>query len=241
MEKKKYKLLGPDGKFYMSDIPGQYGGYSKAKIYGRLDCSAALRAIDAGHYIPYRVFFKNEEDAIAAGYRPCGNCLPEKYAAWKRAREQKKIEAAGFGMKVELTIKKKCNFFWLMGIRKARIDKCCAQCFTGENYNDVYKQSRSKSEASISIEIGPDRRIKAFYLCGISEGSIYENNTHIAFVPEEGSYFSIENERAKIVISNAREIHFQAYKPNPSGEFTEEQRKCRNWIFANYLLDDQPL
>lgn len=26
-----------------------------------------------------RVFFANEKDALAAGYRPCGNCLREKY------------------------------------------------------------------------------------------------------------------------------------------------------------------
>ncbi|WP_082588343.1 Ada metal-binding domain-containing protein [Paenibacillus sp. Soil724D2] len=30
-----------------------------------------------------RVFFENEEIAIAAGYRPCAECLPEHYARWK--------------------------------------------------------------------------------------------------------------------------------------------------------------
>ncbi|MBE1556885.1 Ada metal-binding domain-containing protein [Sporosarcina limicola] len=30
-----------------------------------------------------RVFFADEQTAIAAGYRPCAVCLPEKYALWK--------------------------------------------------------------------------------------------------------------------------------------------------------------
>ena len=85
--KKKYRLLGANGEFYMSDEPGILGGNSKAKIYGRLDCPAALRAIKIGGYTQYRVFFKVEEAAIATGYRPCGTCLPEKYKAWKKGHE----------------------------------------------------------------------------------------------------------------------------------------------------------
>lgn len=41
-------------------------------------------------------------------------------------------------MRVTLEIKKKCSFFWLRGIRSARIDKCCAKCFIGTAYHEVY-------------------------------------------------------------------------------------------------------
>jgi hypothetical protein len=34
-------------------------------------------------YAKHRVFFADEEAAIAAGYRPCGRCMPEEYAVWK--------------------------------------------------------------------------------------------------------------------------------------------------------------
>lgn len=54
------------------------GGYKKAKIYGLLNCSSGKRM-----KMENRVFFKDEKEAIAAGYRPCGNCLPEKYKEWK--------------------------------------------------------------------------------------------------------------------------------------------------------------
>ena len=72
MEGKKYKLLGADGEMFLSDVPGKYGGNGKLKIYGRLDCPSALSTIKRfpGSY---------EKSALAAGFRPCGNCLRTKY------------------------------------------------------------------------------------------------------------------------------------------------------------------
>lgn len=85
-EKKKYKLTGNDNKTYESDEPGTLGGHSKLKIYGKLDCPSALRAIEKGQYVKYRVFFKDEETAIAAGYRPCAKCCPTEYREWKNMK-----------------------------------------------------------------------------------------------------------------------------------------------------------
>jgi hypothetical protein len=51
--------------------------------YGRLDCQSALRAIARGGYVTHRTFFADEQDAMAAGYRPCAVCLPDAYAKWK--------------------------------------------------------------------------------------------------------------------------------------------------------------
>ena len=80
-EKKKYKLMGADGNIYESETPGEFGGNGKLKIYGRLDCPSALSAIRnfPGSYEKSRVFFVDEKTALSAGYRPCGNCLREKY------------------------------------------------------------------------------------------------------------------------------------------------------------------
>ena len=80
---KIYRLLGSDGETYESTIPGLLGGHKKLKIYGRLDCPSALRYIAKGQYVKYRVFFKDEESAIAAGFRPCAKCMPEEYKLWK--------------------------------------------------------------------------------------------------------------------------------------------------------------
>lgn len=92
---KKYKLIGADGKEYLSEEKGCLGGNGKAKIYGRLDCPAALRTLRSegkNVYIKSRVFFKNEETAIAAGFRPCGACMREHYKLWKEGKLESALE-----------------------------------------------------------------------------------------------------------------------------------------------------
>ncbi len=81
-----YTLLDANGKTYESDVKGQWGGHRRTKIYGRLDCPSALRAIASGGYARYRVFFADEATAIAAGYRPCARCCLGRYQAWKATR-----------------------------------------------------------------------------------------------------------------------------------------------------------
>ena len=87
---KTYKLLGADGNLYESETPGALGGNRKLKIYGRLDCPSALSTIRRfpGSYEKSRVFFADEKTALAAGYRPCGRCLREKYRAYMDAPEK---------------------------------------------------------------------------------------------------------------------------------------------------------
>jgi methylphosphotriester-DNA--protein-cysteine methyltransferase len=85
-----YTLLGTDGRPYASDVKGRWGGHRSAKIYGRLDCSSALRAIARSGYVRHRVFFADEATAIVAGYRPCCACCPERYRAWKAAHPARK-------------------------------------------------------------------------------------------------------------------------------------------------------
>jgi len=79
---KRYTLIGADGVPYPSAHPGTVGGHRAARIYGRLDCPSALRAIANGGYVPHRVFFADEATAVAAGYRPCARCLPDRYRDW---------------------------------------------------------------------------------------------------------------------------------------------------------------
>ena len=81
-----YTLLGPDRRIYRSARPGTLGGHRGTRIYGRLECPAALRAIARGGYVRQRVFFRDEETAIAAGYRPCAVCCPVQYRAFRAAQ-----------------------------------------------------------------------------------------------------------------------------------------------------------
>ena len=86
--KRTWILIGADGRPYSSKAPGKFGGHRQTKIYGRLDCRAALQAIARGGYRANRVFFAGAGDARAAGYRPCAVCMPAEYARWKRRADR---------------------------------------------------------------------------------------------------------------------------------------------------------
>jgi methylated-DNA-[protein]-cysteine S-methyltransferase len=81
-----FTLIDNDGMSYQSEQPGALGGHRGNRVYGRLDCEGARRWIERGHYVSQRVFFADEPTAIAAGYRPCANCMPREYAAWQKSR-----------------------------------------------------------------------------------------------------------------------------------------------------------
>ena len=53
------------------------GGNSNLKIYGTLDCSSGKRMKKQN-----RIFFRDEKEAKANGYRPCGHCLRKQYLKW---------------------------------------------------------------------------------------------------------------------------------------------------------------
>ena len=79
---KIYTLIGLDGKPYRSNRKGTAGGHKGTKIFGRLDCPAALRTIARGGYVRHRVFFADFVTASKAGYRYHGGrvsrpCLPK--------------------------------------------------------------------------------------------------------------------------------------------------------------------
>ena len=82
-------LIGADGKPHLAAAPGKLGGHRRTKIYGRLDCRAALQAIARGGYVANRVFFASERAARSAGYRPCAVCMPAEYARWRGANQRR--------------------------------------------------------------------------------------------------------------------------------------------------------
>ena len=58
-----YTLLDASGLPYRSGTPGTVGGHRRSKIYGRLDCPSALRAIASGGKL------------VIAGARATGSAL----------------------------------------------------------------------------------------------------------------------------------------------------------------------
>lgn len=83
-EPARYRLIAADGSVSSSLAKGTIGGHRRNRVYGRLDCKAARRALAlGGSYAQQRVFFADEATARAAGYRPCAVCMPDEYKAWK--------------------------------------------------------------------------------------------------------------------------------------------------------------
>lgn len=84
----EYALTGSDGQTYRSKTKGKWGGHRAGRIYGRLDCPTALRAIARGTYVKNRVFFADEATAVTAGYRPCAACCKPRFQAWRAANDR---------------------------------------------------------------------------------------------------------------------------------------------------------
>ena len=147
-------------------------------------------------------------------------------------------------MYMKLELKKPCEFFWLRRITGVDIRQCCMKCFYGENDKRVFWNSKN-APTTIEVDIPVEENLLfppvAYYLCGLAKNFDYPKNTHIAFNPCENSTVEVDNEEIHVVIDGAKQIHFKDYKPNPAGVFTKRQRTCRNWIFANYVNDGQPL
>jgi methylphosphotriester-DNA--protein-cysteine methyltransferase len=80
-------LIGADGRERPSSAAGTLGGHRRTRVYGRLDCPAALGLIARGCDMRHRVFFADEATAIAAGYRPCGACMRDEYRRWRAGRD----------------------------------------------------------------------------------------------------------------------------------------------------------
>ena len=80
--RRMYRLLDESGCEIISEVPGTLGGYRVKKVYGRLDCWAAVAALP--NYSKSRVFFLDEATAIAAGYRPCAKCMKNRYNEWNK-------------------------------------------------------------------------------------------------------------------------------------------------------------
>jgi len=69
--KRKLFLLIKDGAISL-------GGNKKLKIYGTMNCRSGKRMLEKN-----QVFFKNREEALQHGFRPCAHCLYDEYKSWK--------------------------------------------------------------------------------------------------------------------------------------------------------------
>lgn len=84
----RHDEIGPESfatsrklKTMITDRQITFAGNRQLKIYGQLSCGSGKRMKRIN-----RVFFTDERDALAHGYRPCGHCMREAYLKWKSGR-----------------------------------------------------------------------------------------------------------------------------------------------------------
>ena len=124
-------------------------------------------------------------------------------------------------MHLILDVKRYHEFFWLRDIRGVDIYKCCAECFIGGKDNRVYYGTLHQPRAHINIDAVENSRAVAYYLCGLSAGFNWHQNTHVAFIPAPGECVEVDNANIHLTITDAQRIDFENYKPNPRGYFTK--------------------
>jgi len=141
-------------------------------------------------------------------------------------------------MRISLDIKKPSEFFWLRKIRAVNIQQCCAKCFIGQSDVRMFHGTKhGQTPRFIELDIEALKKYVAYYLCGLSRHYNYAKNTHLAFIHAPFEAVFADSDQIEARITNARRIDFEGYTPDPPGEYTEYQRACRNWIFANFLQD----
>ena len=89
-------------------------------------------------------------------------------------------------MHLKLYVKRYHEFFWLRDIEAVNIYECCAKCFIGGRDSRVYYGTLRKNTAMIDIEVKENPKAEAYYLCGLSQGYNWYENTHVAFIPAPG-------------------------------------------------------
>jgi hypothetical protein len=96
-----WKLVDPDGKPYTSAVPGTLGGHRRSRIYGRLDCPIALRAIARDGYVTHRVFFLDSRTRTGRRVPPLRRLPPKGVRALESTASRRVGEQASSCGKTE--------------------------------------------------------------------------------------------------------------------------------------------
>lgn len=129
------------------------------------------------------------------------------------------------------------RYLWLKYITGANLNHHCAKGLLG-SYSKRISPRTGKEEGIILSE----HPAKILYLCGVSSPYRWEKNFHLAFLPEQGAHIEYESNGIAITIANAERIHFEAYNAKDRSQSEHRDKAayhtCRNWICANYCMEN---
>lgn len=140
--------------------------------------------------------------------------------------------------KVSVTARYK--FIWLKSIDALDLSKHCAAGLVGETYTTGTMRSRiiNKSDTHLTLR----SRNGLYYLCGVSEPYVWKNNFHLPFKYAENRTILHESNGIAVDILNAERIELievDRERCRFPGKNFREFYTCRNWQFANMLVNGQ--
>lgn len=125
------------------------------------------------------------------------------------------------------------RFLWLKYITGFKYQRHCDAGFSG-SYSKLHDTPRGRlvNAGRFSVELS-QKPFRYLYLCGVT--SRYEDNLHVAFQPEHGSSITFEDDRIRVVVSNAAQLSISPIADGFGG-FGREFTTCRNWQFGMQYL-----
>ncbi len=131
---------------------------------------------------------------------------------------------------IEVEVKSRAyRFLWLKYITGFNYQRHCAQGFSG-TYCRLHESPKGRLvNAGMYTKELNEWPFQFLYLCGVT--SKYENNLHIAFRPELGGKIAFEDDRIRVVVSNATQLSIRPIADGFAG-FAREFTTCRNWQFG---------
>lgn len=140
----------------------------------------------------------------------------------------------------KLTVEKGFSTLWFYNITGLKLDKHCQDGFLGKCIvtGEVYEKFVNKGVCDFPFT----SKNGLYYLCGVAKPFNWEKNFHCPFMFAEGERFEYESNGVTVELENAKRIPIvevnRATCPFP-GKDDKQYYTCRNWQFANMLVEGQ--
>lgn len=130
---------------------------------------------------------------------------------------------------MKMTVDSKFRYLWLKTVDRVLLSCHCAKCLVGEYDKNI--NNNVKHIENLKLDN------KVYYLCGVASPYKWENNFHLAFKPQEGSFINYSSNGITIQIKDAIQLPISEKYIDISNKRACEKPfySCRNWQFAHYF------
>ncbi|MBI4977968.1 MAG: hypothetical protein HZC28_10810 [Spirochaetes bacterium] len=141
----------------------------------------------------------------------------------------------------KVSVKARYKFIWLKSIEGLDMSKHCAAGLIGSTYTTRVMHEEIINKSS-DKHLTLRSRNGLYYLCGVSEPYIWKKNFHLPFKYAENKLIQFESNGIEVETINAERIELHdvnRQKCRFPGAHFPEYYTCRNWQFANMLINNE--